>query len=266
MSHDVGPIAQIRYAARSPGALIMGGVLGAFMPLASAYAVHDGRLIVHEHSGGLNFAHWSNPEWLLVLGGLAFSAKTVTQWASVAYGDWVKSLGFVVMIEGSLLMHPTPWLRVTALTLLCAINAIATGCLLALRDQSDRIVAVPVEPLDPSELPTSVRFRPELPAETATRLEPSSTRPELALKPSVARLEGTDGASGDQLTDAELYSRALAYLETVSACSMSSLRTACNIGRDRATELLSRLESDGVVGPVGRGNRHPVLLAATAAE
>ena len=64
----------------------------------------------------------------LVLGGLAYSAKTVWQWGTVAFQNAFKAFGFVVLLEGVMVTSHILWLSITALVYLMAINGIATGC------------------------------------------------------------------------------------------------------------------------------------------
>jgi uncharacterized membrane protein len=98
-------------------ATLVGCVLGGFVPLASYVLAH--------------LPSPSTALWGLVVGGLLFSAKTVWQWGLLAFADPWKASGFVLLIEGVMVLSPVPWLAVTALALLVAINAIATGCTLA---------------------------------------------------------------------------------------------------------------------------------------
>jgi hypothetical protein len=62
------------------------------------------------------------------LGGLVYSAKTVWQWGTVAFQNAFKALGFVILLEDVMVTSHIPWLSITALVYLMAINGIATGC------------------------------------------------------------------------------------------------------------------------------------------
>jgi len=253
MQTTPGPIAQIRHAVRSPGAALLGATLGGIIPVA-VYDLAHAREVVSWTDLPI-FRSLGTPSMVLVLGGLMFSAKTVYQWAAAAFADRAKAAGFVVMLEGTLLFSTNSTLAHVMLGYLVVINAIATACLLARRDQSDRIEVVPADRETGPELAV---IAPSLPAAA-----PSETAAEQS---TVIRLP-TDRRTGDHLADAELYSRALAHLETVNAISISAMRKACNIGYDKAVSLLARLEADGVIGPEGPGKRRPVLAAtATAAE
>jgi len=70
---------------------------------------------------------------LLILGGLVFSATSVVRWGYQAFGhSWAKAIGFVVLVEGTLILSPIQWLSIGALIYLVLINAVATGTTLAL--------------------------------------------------------------------------------------------------------------------------------------
>jgi len=276
MQPTYGPIAQIRHATRNPSALALGGVLGAFMPLASFYAVHDGELIrAAPGGGGLVFAPYTNLEWLLVLGGLTFSAKTVTAWTQDAFGDWVKALGFVMMLEGSLLLHPTPWLRQAALAMLCAINAIATGCLLALRDRGDSAQAddradedtQPVDTLTVQAIQvTATRHQPEVtarqPVPQPAALPAHNPQPEVQPAANLpARVEQVDASSAQPADEDPVYTAARGLVRSEGKVSLALLRSGLDIGGSRAAKLVEQLQRDGIVSqPDERGRR--VVLSA----
>jgi hypothetical protein len=97
-------------------------LLGGFVPLASYFVAH------YEVKG------YDLP-LLLVLGGLLYSAKTVWQWGVLAFNCKYKATGFVLLVEGVMVLSHIPWLNVLALAYLVLINAVATGCSLALRDK-----------------------------------------------------------------------------------------------------------------------------------
>ncbi len=121
---DLGPIAQIKESVkpRNRLAAFTGVMLGGFVPLASYWIAH------HEVVGA---GYWMPVMVTLVFGGLIYSAKTVYQWARVAFDCPWKAVGFVVLLEGTMIFSNTMWLGVTALSLLIGMNAIATGCTLA---------------------------------------------------------------------------------------------------------------------------------------
>jgi hypothetical protein len=109
-------VAQIRRAFEKKRrfATYCGLVWGGFVPVATCSIVH--------------FEVAERPYlWLLVLGGLLYSALTVYQWSTVALRSKGKALGFVILAEGVLTLSNIPLLTGAALALLIVINGIATG-------------------------------------------------------------------------------------------------------------------------------------------
>lgn len=78
-------------------------------------------------------ALYAQPSILLVLGGLVFSARTVFDWARRAFDGAAKAAGFVVLLEGVMVLAAARWLSFVALLFLIVINGIATGCNLSAR-------------------------------------------------------------------------------------------------------------------------------------
>lgn len=118
---DLSLVEQIRRSShkRNRLALLCGAILGAFVPLATFTLAHHE---VQEH-----------PEkWVLVAGGLLFSATTVLTFGRVAFGQATKALGFTILLEGVMVWSSTAGLSLAALLLLTGINAVATGTNLAL--------------------------------------------------------------------------------------------------------------------------------------
>lgn len=109
---------QVRIALRPKNRLeaLCGLVLGGFVPVATFVTAHGG---------------WTWMTAVLVVGGLVFSAKTVFDWCSLAFGERAKALGFVLLIEGVMVASPVRWLSLAALALLVGINGTSTGCRLA---------------------------------------------------------------------------------------------------------------------------------------
>jgi hypothetical protein len=105
-------------------ATVLGFALGGFVPLASYVVAHYE--IDHE------VALYQQIATLIVLGGLAYSAKTVYTWGKLAFRAPVKAAGFVVLVEGVMVFAHTQWLAIAALAYLMAINGLATGCNLSL--------------------------------------------------------------------------------------------------------------------------------------
>jgi hypothetical protein len=124
----LGVIEQVRLAfkPKSRLAAFVGFLLGGFVPLASYVIAH----FEYDHSASF----WQLPT-LLVFGGLCFSAKTVYDWAKLAFTMPVKALGFTVLIEGVMTFSHVGWLGYVALGYLIAVNGVATSCKLALPDR-----------------------------------------------------------------------------------------------------------------------------------
>lgn len=124
-SSPLGVVEQVRLALR-PGsrlAFVLGVLLGAFVPLATFVLSH------HELTRSREL--WRQPAAYFVAGGLLFSAVTMFRWGRLAFDVKAKALGFVVLLEGTMVTSSTRWLALTALVYLCAINGIATACNLA---------------------------------------------------------------------------------------------------------------------------------------
>lgn len=67
------------------------------------------------------------PLLLMVVGGLVFSAKTVYEWTRTAFHCRYKAVGFVVLLEGVMVLASSQWLTIAALVYLIVINGIGTG-------------------------------------------------------------------------------------------------------------------------------------------
>jgi hypothetical protein len=258
-SHRPGPIAQLRHAAESPLALILGAALGGLVPASTFVVAHVGELVRVE-GGGVVLASW-HPGWLLVLGGLLFSGKTVYAWTRAAFEDRAKALGFVVLVEGVLLLSPSPALSYVALAYLVAINALGTGAALALRHREDR--AREASQRAPESSPQLVRETSPEPARESRVAElrtssPAVPRPLPAPKPAALPAPTSPDTAED------LYDRALEFARQVESLSAEALRRALRCRQPTAAALVSQLEAAGVVGapdPADRGRR-PVLLSA----
>jgi hypothetical protein len=126
VSRDLGVIGQVRHALhpRALLATITGFLLGGFVPLASFWLSH--RELDHGRPVYLQLTAY------IVAGGLLYSAKTVYAWGKLAFHTGAKALGFVVLLEGVMILSHTPWLTMMALAYLVVINGVATGCNLAL--------------------------------------------------------------------------------------------------------------------------------------
>ena len=105
-------------------ATVLGFILGGVVPIATYVEAHlDLDVAQPLHCQTATF---------LVLGGLAFSAKTVFSWSLRAFRDGWKAAGFVVLLEGVMVTSHVPFLPLVLLAILVAVNGIATGCALSL--------------------------------------------------------------------------------------------------------------------------------------
>lgn len=121
---NVNIIDQFRAARRHPIAALLGALLGGVVPLVTYVVAH------YELRDG-----WIEPRAALVAGGLAYSAKTVWQWGRLAFKCPWKATGFVLLLEGVMVLSSIPWLARLALSYLMGINAVATACTIAHDDK-----------------------------------------------------------------------------------------------------------------------------------
>jgi hypothetical protein len=87
--------------------------------------------------GHYELTSWSPldcPKAAIVYAGLVFSALTVLGWSSDMFGSKAKALGFTALLEGIMMNADASSRSAIALGYLVAINAVANGCRLALRD------------------------------------------------------------------------------------------------------------------------------------
>lgn len=122
--HPLGVVEQVRLSLRrgSRLAFALGCLLGGFVPIAT-YVISHTEL----KPGPL----WLQPAAAFVAGGLLFSAVTMYRWGVLAFAQRAKALGFVVLLEGTMVTSHTHWLALAALCYLAAINGVATACNLA---------------------------------------------------------------------------------------------------------------------------------------
>jgi len=127
-------VSQLECAARNPHAAAIGAVIGGLVPWF-------GRTLAHEEipstwtagNHGMAMAMIA-----VVLGCACFSAISVYKFGRAAFGDSRKALGFVLALEGVMLVsHGTT--SAVALAVLIVINAISNGSVIALsRDATKR--------------------------------------------------------------------------------------------------------------------------------
>lgn len=124
-----GVVEQVRLSLR-PGsrlAFALGVLLGGFVPIATFVIAHTELTAAR--------ALWLQPAAAFVAGGLLFSAVTMYRWGVLAFAQRAKAIGFVVLLEGTMVTCQTRWLALVALGYLAAINGVATACNLATRQE-----------------------------------------------------------------------------------------------------------------------------------
>jgi hypothetical protein len=123
----VDVISQLECAVRRPRAALLGAAIGGAVPWFARELAH-GELPAAWASGGRAACA---AMVLVILGCCAFSMLTVYKFGLAAFGDRRKAAGFVLALEGVMLVSggaTSAW----ALALLVAINAVANGCAIAL--------------------------------------------------------------------------------------------------------------------------------------
>lgn len=125
-------VTQLECAIRNPHAAAIGAVLGGLVPWF-------GRTLAHGEIQGA----WSSDRPLalamvaVVLGCGAFSGLSVYKFGRIAFGDSRKALGFVLALEGVMLVSHGVTSAV-ALATLILINAVANGSVIALARDATR--------------------------------------------------------------------------------------------------------------------------------
>jgi len=108
-------------------AMVAGFILGGWVPTVTY-------LVSHFHVQALPVL------WLLVAGGLTYSAMTVFSWAKIAFRHPLKALGFVILLEGAMTFVPDVWIGLPSLGLLILINGLATGTNLVNDSRESRLL------------------------------------------------------------------------------------------------------------------------------
>lgn len=102
---------QVKSLKRSWIATIIGGIIGGVVPAL----VYD---IAHHQVQG------NRALWLIVAGGLVFSATNVFKWSFLASQNYYIAIGFTVLMESSL-TFTQGWTSKTSLGVLIGVNAIS---------------------------------------------------------------------------------------------------------------------------------------------
>ena len=133
-SATVDVVTQLECAIRRPQATLIGALVGGIVPWFARTLAHD-QLPAAWSSGNTGLAMVMIA---VVLGCAIFSAITVYKFGRATFGDTRKALGFVLAIEGVMLVS-TGATSTVALVVLIAINALANGAAIALaRDATCR--------------------------------------------------------------------------------------------------------------------------------
>jgi hypothetical protein len=127
-------VTQLECAFRNPHAALIGALIGGLVPWF-------GRTLAHDQVP----AAWSAGHTALalvmvavVMGCALFSALSVYKFGKAAFGDARKAIGFVLALEGVMLVS-TGVTSTVALAVLVLINAVANGSVIALaRDATKR--------------------------------------------------------------------------------------------------------------------------------
>lgn len=133
-SEDFSGLPVIRQIERafSPGhrlAGFTGLIIGGAIPAISFELVH---YEVHRNP-------WL---WALIAGGLIYSAVTVFQWVTLAFGNAFKALGFVTLSEGAMVLSHNPYVSFGVLALLIFVNATSAACQLQVRQDVTPVTPV----------------------------------------------------------------------------------------------------------------------------
>jgi hypothetical protein len=182
-------VSQLKCCIRNPQAALLGAVIGGMVPWFARTLAHDEIPAAWPTShalAGLMVA--------VVLGCAVFSALTVYKFGRAAFGDARKALGFVLALEGVMLVSRGAT-STMALVLLIVINALANGSVIALAHDATRRR----EEADARRSATRARNRE---ASKARREAPVSMRPPVAPMPVNAPMVW----GADTVIDAEIVS------------------------------------------------------------
>jgi hypothetical protein len=116
------PVDQARAVFRSGNRLsaLVGLIMGGFVPLACYTLIH------------LEVS--TRPTlWVLVAGGLVYSALNMFSWMQRLFGNWWMPLGWVVLLEGSMTASKIAWLSLTGLAILMILDGVTTAITITLQ-------------------------------------------------------------------------------------------------------------------------------------
>lgn len=120
-------VSQLECAVKNPHAALIGAVVGGLVPWFGRTLAHD--QVPSAWSAG-NFSLMAMMI-VVVLGCALFSALSVYKFGKAAFGDSKKALGFVLALEGVMLVSHGATSNV-ALAVLILLNAVSNGSVIAL--------------------------------------------------------------------------------------------------------------------------------------
>jgi len=126
-------VTQLECAIRNPHAALIGAVIGGLVPWF-------GRTLAHEeipHAWSAGSTGLAMAMLAVVLGCCTFSGLSVYKFGRAAFGDSRKALGFVLALEGVMVVASGAT-SVVALAVLILINAVANGSVIALARDATR--------------------------------------------------------------------------------------------------------------------------------
>ena len=126
-------VTQLECAVRNPHAALIGALIGGLVPWFGRTLAHD-QVPAAWSAGNTSLAMIMVA---VVLGCALFSALSVYKFGRAAFGDARKALGFVLALEGVMLVS-TGATSTVALAVLILINAVANGSVIALARDATR--------------------------------------------------------------------------------------------------------------------------------
>ena len=126
-------VTQLECAIRNPHAALIGALIGGLVPWFGRTLAHD-QIPAAWSAGSTSLAL---AMVAVVLGCALFSALSVYKFGKAAFGDSRKALGFVLALEGVMIVA-TGVTSVVALAVLILINAVANGSVIAIARDATR--------------------------------------------------------------------------------------------------------------------------------
>lgn len=163
-------VTQLECAIRNPHAALIGAAIGGLVPWFGRTLAHD-QVPEAWSAGNMSLV---TVMLAVVLGCALFSALSVYKFGKAAFGDSKKALGFVLALEGVMLVT-TGATSTVALAVLILINAVANGSVIALsRDATRRRCEA-----DARRAATRARTRARTEQHEAPRRAPAAPTPEV---------------------------------------------------------------------------------------